>query len=271
MSDTHPLRLAAYLERIRYDGPLTPSLEVLRRLHRAQVSSIPFENLNLFLGRPILLDSASLVSKLIEQRRGGYCYELNGLFFLVLQHLGFTVTPLAARVFNGEQFLHKSHRLTLVEIDEERWIADVGFGGNGLVEPIPLQLEREFPQRLDTYRLLADPKLGFLFQHKLGDQWRNLYAFSLEEQYPPDYEAMNYYASTNPNSHFTHHTIATIVADDARIILNNAEFKIRRPDETITMHLADDAYREMLQHYFGIELLPGSRLQSPFSEFSLEL
>ncbi|SRR5579884_1899960 len=99
------LRLDAYLERIRYDGPLSPSIETLCRLHRAQVMNIPFENLDLFLGRSIQLDSASLMSKLVEGRRGGYCYELNGLFLMVLQRLGFSVTPLAGRVFSGDTLL----------------------------------------------------------------------------------------------------------------------------------------------------------------------
>src|SRR5579884_1232622 len=116
----NPFRLDAYLERIRYNGPLSLSADTLRRLHRAQVMSIPFENIDIFLGRPIQIDPTSLFTKLVEKRRGGYCYELNGLFLMALQHLGFTATPLAARVFNGETFSQKSHRLTLVEIDGTR-------------------------------------------------------------------------------------------------------------------------------------------------------
>ncbi|MBO0783273.1 MAG: arylamine N-acetyltransferase, partial [Ktedonobacteraceae bacterium] len=194
--------------------------------------------------------------------------ELNGLFFLVLQHLGFSVTPLAARVFHGEVFMPESHRLTLVEIAGERWIADVGFGGNGLIEAIPLALGREFPQYLDTYRFIADPQLGFVLQHQLGDQWRNLYAFSLQERSPADYERMNHDASTSPDSHFNHHTICTIATHEARIILLNDELKIRRPDETITTHVeGKDAYWETLQHYFGVVLPPEASLQSPYSSF----
>src|SRR6266700_1592257 len=142
MSDNQ-FRLDAYLERIRYNGPLSPSVETLSRLHHAQVMSIPFEDLNVFLGWPIQIDPTSLVTKLVEKRRGGYCYELNGLFLMVLQHLGFTVTPLAARVFHGETLSQKSHRLTLVEIEGMRWLADVGFGGNSLIETIPFELESE--------------------------------------------------------------------------------------------------------------------------------
>lgn len=268
MADS-PLRLHAYLERIGYDGPLTPSVETLRRLHRAQVMSIPFENINLFLGRPIKVDPASIVTKLVDEQRGGYCYELNGLFFLVLQHLGFTVTPLAARVFNGEAFMPPSHRLTMIDIEGERWIADVGFGGNGLIEAVPLELEREFPQYLDSYHYISDLQLGYVFQHKLAGHWRNLYAFTLEERHPADYERMNHFTSTSPESHFTQHTICAIATDEARIILYNDELKIRRPDETITTTIEGrDAYLETLQRYFGIVLPRNTRLQSPYSPFS---
>jgi N-hydroxyarylamine O-acetyltransferase len=271
MSDS-PFRLDAYLERIRYNGPLSPSAETLCSLHRAQVMSIPFENFNIFLGWPIQLDPTSLFTKLVEKQRGGYCYELNGLFLMALQHLGFTVTPLAARVFNGETWSQKSHRLTLVEIEGTLWLADVGFGGNSLIEAIPLELEREFPQRLDTYRLKADTKLGFILQHKLEDQWHNLYGFSLEEHYSADYRMMNYYSSTSPTSLFTQHVVCALPTDDARIILYDSVLKIRGLDETITTHLeGQGAYREALQRYFGIVLPPETRLQSPSSEFSILL
>jgi N-hydroxyarylamine O-acetyltransferase len=268
----NPLRLDAYLERIRYDGPLSPSVETLCRLHRAQVLSIPFENLDLFLGQPLQLDPASLASKLVDKQRGGYCHELNGLFLMVLQHLGFIVTPLAARVFRGETLLQKSHQLMLVEIEGKRWLADVGFGSNGLIEAIPLELESEFPQHLDTFRLKADMKLGFILQHKLGEQWRNLYAFSLEEYYPADYRMMNYYTSTSSDSPFTQHVICTLPTDDARIILYDFELKMRRLDGTITTQLeGKDIYRETLQRSFGIVLPAGTRLQSPSSLLSILL
>lgn len=162
----------------------------------------------------------------------------------------------------------ESHRLTLVEIAGERWIADVGFGGNGLLEAVPLEPEREFPQYLDTYRFVPDPELGFIFQHRLEGQWRHLYAFTLQERYPADYEAMNYHTSTSPESHFTHHTICTIATDEARIILFNDELKIRSPKKTITTQVeGKDAYWEALESYFGIVLPREAELQSPYSPF----
>lgn len=264
----HPFQLDTYLERIRYDGPLTPSVDTLCRLHWAQVMSIPFENLDLFLGRRPQLDPASLVRKLVDERRGGYCHELNGLFGLVLRHLGFSVTPLAARVFAGETPMQKSHQLMLVEVEGARWLADTGFGSNGLLSAIPLELEQAFPQHLETFRLQADPKLGFVFQHRLGDNWRNLYAFSLEEHYAADYQMMHYYTSTSPASLFTQHVVCTRPSEETRSILYDAEFKMRSRDETSTTSLEDnESYRETLQRCFGIDLPSGTRLHSPFSLF----
>lgn len=270
MSETL-FRLDAYLERVCDDGPLTRSRETLCRLHRAQATHIPFENLDIFLGRPLHLDPGSLVKKLIDERRGGYCHELNGLFLLLLRHLGFIVTPLAARVFANETPSQKSHQLMLVEVEGERWLADVGFGGNGLIEAIPLELEREFPQYRETYRLQSDPKLGFVLQHHLADHWRSLYAFSLEEYYPADYQMMHYYTSTSPNVLFTQHIICALPTSDARVLLYDYELKIRRQDRTSTTTLLQDgdAYRKALQEQFGIVLPSGSILQAPAAPFHL--
>jgi N-hydroxyarylamine O-acetyltransferase len=269
----HPFRLDAYLERIRYDGPLTISPETLCGLHWAQVMSIPFENLDMFLGRCPQLDPASLGRKLVDERRGGYCHELNGLFGLVLRSLGFSVTPLAARVFAGETPMQKSHQLMMVEINGTRWLADTGFGSNGLLSAIPLELEHAFPQHLETFRLLADPKLGFVLQHRLGDNWRNLYAFSLEAYYPADYQMMHFYTSTSPTSLFTQHVVCTLPTEETRLILYDAELKVRSRDETSTTCLdeGNDSYRETLQRSFGIDLPPGTRLHSPFSLFDRTL
>lgn len=122
----------AYLTRIGYEGSVNPSVETLRLLHRAHVLTVPFENLDIHLGRSISLDPSALFRKIVLSRRGGYCFELNGLFALLLEQLGFSVTRLAARVlYGGEGVRPRSHQLLLVQIGESRWIADVGFGGNG--------------------------------------------------------------------------------------------------------------------------------------------
>jgi N-hydroxyarylamine O-acetyltransferase len=255
----------AYLERIQYHGPLVCSEETLCQLHQAQARHIPFENLDIFLRRSIQLEPDRLITKLIDQKRGGYCYELNGLFLLVLQYLGFTVTPMAARVVlpNGS-LSQKSHQMAIVDLGGRQWLVDVGFGGNGLVEPIALEINKEWNQKIDTFRLQSDEKLGFVLQHQLKDEWRSLYAFTLEKHYPADYRMMNFFASRSPDSLFTRKRLCIIPTSESRIILNNHILKIRGiHDATVTQLSHDTAYRQALKQYFGIELSPEANLQSP--------
>src|SRR5262249_30740485 len=134
------LDLDAYLTRINQVGPLAPTQQVLERLHLAHTTHIPFENLNVLLGRPIRLDLDSLQAKLVRDRRGGYCFEQNTLFASVLEQIGFRVTRLAARVRLGaHRLLPRTHMLLRVDVDGQPWLADVGFGGAGLLQPILLK------------------------------------------------------------------------------------------------------------------------------------
>src|SRR6266550_822553 len=135
--------LAAYLRRIGYAGELSPSRATLDALHRAHATAIPFENLDILLGVPIRLDLASLQAKLVTARRGGYCFEQNTLFAAALEQFGFAVTRLAARVrLNAVAVNPRTHMLLRVDVAGTSWIADVGFGGAGLLWPIPLVAER---------------------------------------------------------------------------------------------------------------------------------
>src|SRR6516225_6929382 len=155
-----PIDLAAYFERIAYAGDRMPSRATLDALHLAHATHIPFENLDVLLGRPIRLDLASLQAKLVCGRRGGYCFEQNLLFAAVLEHVGFGVTRLAARVrFGATRLLPRTHMLLAVDAGSEMFLADVGFGGEGLLGPVPLAPGCESRQHLWTYRLVAEGDL----------------------------------------------------------------------------------------------------------------
>lgn len=255
----NPFDLDAYFARIQYHGPTACSLETLRQMHRQQALTIPFENLNIHLGLPINLEAEQIVTKLVHERRGGYCYELNGLFELAIKHLGFTYTCLAARnAMSGPPYVQKSHKLLLVEIERQPWIADVGFSGIGLIEPVPLELGREFRQCNDILRFTAGPAHSYYLQRKVVDGWQSFYLFTLEEHYPADYRMMNYFNSTSPDSTFLKRRLVAISTVDARIMLTNFELKIRTTSETTTCQLADEhEYLEALRCYFGIELPAG--------------
>ena len=136
----------AYAARINYKGDFAPTLDTLRAVHLAHATHIPFENLDILLGRPIRLDIESITAKLIHGRRGGYCFEQNALFAAVLEAAGFGVKRLAARVRMGAAEVRpRSHMLLCVEAEGERWLADVGFGGEGLLLPVALNPDQVQP------------------------------------------------------------------------------------------------------------------------------
>ena len=194
---------SAYLARIGYVGSLTPAIETLRGLHRAHVMTVPFENLDIHLGRPISLDPADLFRKIVVDRRGGYCFELNGLFALLLEDLGFAVTRLAARVSSETEGVRpRSHQLLKVQLGEAAWIADVGFGGHGLLEPLRMADGQVEQQGADRFRLITQREGGYLLQSESEPVWTNLYSFALDPWLPIDYAFANYYHSHSPDSLF---------------------------------------------------------------------
>ena len=255
------MNLDAYLRRIEYVGALTPTREVLDALHLGHATHVHFENLDILLGRPIRLDLEHLEQKLVADGRGGYCFEQNTLFAEVLRRVGFPVTPLAARVrFRTRDVLPRTHMLLLVDVEGERRIADVGFGADGLFQSVPLVPGPETPQFAWTYRLVEE-SAGYVLQSKRQRQWTDLYAFTLEPQYPVDFEVANHYTSTFPGSRFVQTLIAQKMDRDARTILRNrnlfvdtgTDIQVRLLEgteilhtlaETFTLHLpADTRFR----------------------------
>lgn len=224
------LNLDAYLDRIGYQGPRAANLDVLRALHREHVKRVPFENLDVRLGRPIRLDLDSLQAKLVGGRRGGYCFEQNTLFAAVLRELGFRVTTLAARVrYMTTAMLPRTHMLLRVDLVEGPFIADVGFGGYGLTGPLRLLPGEEQSQHLDVFRFVEEGN-AFGLQVRQNGQYIPLYAFTLEEHFPVDYEMANHFTSTHPSSRFVQMLVAARCDDDARYGLRDREFSIRKGD-----------------------------------------
>ena len=194
--------LEAYLARIGYIGRLDQSLTTLQGLHLAHATSIPFENLDILLGREISLELDALESKLVAGRRGGYCFEHNTLFSAVLESLGFDVSRLAARVrFGSTAIRPRSHMLLSVNVDGQPWLVDVGFGGEGLLYPIPIRDSEESKQFGWTFRVQRDGDFH-VTQSLHADGWFDLYAFNQELQYPIDYVVANHFTATHPHSPF---------------------------------------------------------------------
>ena len=257
---TEELDLQAYLQRIGYDGGLDPTVETLTALHRAHVLSIPFENLDILLGRPIRLDLASLQAKLVRDRRGGYCFEQNALFAAVLEHLAFDVTGLAARVTMGEErTTPRTHMILAVDIAGTRWLADVGFGGDTLLDPISFESSEPVHQGAWAFRLGVDGDARILWGLR-PDGWLDLYSFTLEPQLPVDYEVANHYTSTWPRSPFVTKIIAQRSGLDERWMLIDDELRVERPDGTERRTLASETERlAILDERFGLAFPDGTR------------
>jgi N-hydroxyarylamine O-acetyltransferase len=215
--------LNAYFQRIGYSGECTPTLKTLQSIHQHHAEAIAFENLNPFLKQPVLLDATSLQQKLIYEGRGGYCFEQNLLFRSVLSAVGFQVTNLAARVlWNLKEgtITPRTHMLLQVDIDGEKYIADVGFGGLTLSAPLSLTADIEQSTPHEPFRLIVVDH-SYIMQAYIGQEWKSLYRFDLQEQQLPDYEVSNWYVSTHPNSLFVNTLIAARPDTDCRYALRN--------------------------------------------------
>ncbi|MDO8423035.1 MAG: arylamine N-acetyltransferase [Parvibaculum sp.] len=269
------LDLDAYFKRIGYSGSRTPTLETLRALHFSHALAVPFENLTVLGGDPVLLDMASVQAKIVGKNRGGYCFEVNGLFAAVLRALGFSVTTLIGRVrwkAPEETETNRSHMMSLVDLPEGRFLADIGFGGITMTGPVPFVTDEVLETPHEPRRFLArdvQGSAGFELQALLGDTWAPVYRFTLEPNGPVDYEQANWHTSTHPASIFKQFLIVGRPTATARKTIFNTSLTIRGLDgkaetrelgsvdeiaaalaEHFDLHLSEDEKARMLAPYF---------------------
>ncbi|HEY7514277.1 MAG TPA: arylamine N-acetyltransferase [Vicinamibacteria bacterium] len=256
--------LASYLARIGYRGRLEPDVRTLVALHAAHVTAVPFENLDILLGRRISLELGTLQAKIVEGRRGGYCFEQNTLFQAMLERLGFRVTPLAARVRAGmAEIRPRTHMLLRVELDEGAWLADVGFGGDGLVHPLSFAPGAEVRTAGLVHRLRREGDLWVLTADRDGER-SDLYAFTLEAQHAVDYEMANHYTSTWPDSKFVQTLTAQRSWPEGRAILRNRDLTVREAGSVRTETIRDPEHLlRVLEREFGLSFPPGTRFTRP--------
>jgi N-hydroxyarylamine O-acetyltransferase len=258
-----PFDIGAYLQRIGYRGEVQPSLAVLDALHLAHVGRIPFENLDIQLGRPIRIDVSSVMAKLVHDGRGGYCFEQNTLLAAALRHIGFQVTTLLARVrIHKQRPVPRSHMVLKVDLSEGSYLADVGFGTGGLLQPIPLGGGVEVRQCGWLLRVVEEPGLWVL-QGEGESGWQDLYAFTLEPQLPVDFEAANWYTSTHPDSRFVQTLTAQRSTPEARYLVRNREFVVSKPGQSTTRTIRDDdELLRVLAEVFDLHFPPGTRFRA---------
>jgi N-hydroxyarylamine O-acetyltransferase len=263
---TRPIDLDAYFERIAYAGSRTADASTLAAIHCQHPRAIPFENLNPLLRWPVRLDPASLQQKLVRDRRGGYCYEHNLLLSHVLRQLGFSARCLTARVLLNVPdgtVRPRTHMLLLVELENDRYVADVGFGGLTLTAPLRLlpQIEQSTPH--EPFRLI-ESAVGFVMQAKVGDDWRSLYEFDLQEQLLEDYELVSWYLCHNPTSHFTTGLVAARPDRDRRYALRGNELAVHYLNGGTERRLlaTSEELRTVLEEEIRVTLPEGAELQA---------
>ena len=261
-----PLDLEAYFARIGFEGSAAPTLDTLRELHRLHAQEIPFENLAPFLGEPVRLDRASLQAKLVERRRGGWCFEQNLLFAHVLEAIGFPVRRLAARVrwnVPSGVVTARSHMLMQVIAAGEPHIADVGFGGQSLTGPLRLEPLIEQPTPHETYRLVPEGE-GFVLESRIAEGWSALYAFDLHEQQQADYEVSNWYLANHPQSQFVTGIVAARAAPGERHALRNVRYAIHHRDGRTQRRVIGsvEEFRKILSEDLRIPLPDDPRLDA---------
>lgn len=274
------LDLTAYFERIGYrgadgasqDGYPAPTLDTLRAIHRGHTRTIAFENLSSFFHRPVSLGLGDLQQKLIYDQRGGYCFEQNLLLRSVLVALGFRVTNLAARVrWNLPEgtITPRSHMLLKVDIDDLPYIADVGFGGLTVTEPLALVPEVSQPTSHEPYRLTVAGQT-YCLEAQLNQLWKPLYCFDLQEQQRCDYEVSNWHVSTHPQSLFVNALIAARPGDGCRYSLLNNQLTTRYLDGRSEKRLLTTAtdLHDALSDRFGLRVPATLDLQQALERFA---
>lgn len=250
--------VAAYLRRIGYRGALDTTPQTLRALHYAHLLAVPFENLDVVSGRTIALDEERLVHKIVDEGRGGFCYELNGAFACLLRALGFRVTLLSGRVPDhnhapGPEFDHLALR---VDCDGTVWLADVGFG-ECFLYPLPLRDGHEEAQHGIRYRLGTEGDEWQLTAKPSDGDWHLLYQFTVIPRVLDDFAAMCDYHQTSPASPFTNRRLCSRATPDGRVTLSDSRLIVTDGAERHETVIADDEHWSLtLETYFGIRWLP---------------
>jgi len=263
------LDIDAYLERIGYSGPRSATLATLRALQERHPRAIPFENIDTLAGLPVLLDPDSLQRKLVQARRGGYCFEQNLLFKHALAALGFEAAALSARVVwerPAGELRARTHMVLLVALPGGPYLCDVGFGGLTPTAPLELTPDVEQATPHETFRVVRlGPELGV--EARVRGEWKRLYRFDLQEQLEVDIELLNHYVVSHAESPMIGRLVAARVAPDRRFGLLNSVLNVHQLNGTHEQRGIRSVaeLRGVLVETFGIEVPAAQQVDAAFA------
>jgi len=249
------LPIAPYLARIGCAGPVRPTAETLRALQSLHNESVPYENLDIMHGVPLSLEIPTLYDKVVTRCRGGYCFELNGLFAWLLRRVGYGVTEHFARYLRDEPALPmRRHRVLLVEAEGETYLCDVGIGSFVPTFPLRFEMYLEQPQRRDVYRIVPDETLAYVLEEKRHGEWLPLFSFTQEKQFGAmDFLTTSWYCESHPDSYFRKANMVSMRTPTGRKTLDGRTFKLFDGDGVSVIEAGDDReLRSLLKQYFGI-------------------
>ena len=250
--------IKAYLERIGLSEDFVPkvSYDALCEIHLRHVLSVPYENLDIINKKPLSLDAEDVFKKVVEKKRGGYCFELNALITVLLKELGFEVESYLARFLRGaDEIPFGRHRVAGVKLDGNIYICDVGMGQSA--PRIPLKLvEGEIQEQFgECYRYMTDERLGWVLYDLHNGEWRRLYSFTLQNQFEIDFVPPSFHCEKHSDSIFNKTPMVALKTADGRITVNDREYKEFCGNELLLMesNMSDERLTEILKEKFGLE------------------
>lgn len=218
--------LQKYFDRIGFNGDAKADIATVSGMMRCQLFSVPFENIDVQAGKVISLDPEEIVDKIIARKRGGYCFEVNGLFAMALGALGVPYQLVAARPMMYPVRKPRTHMAIVVQADGREWLCDLGFGSYGIRAPMPLDfLDTEIKQDFDTFMLSKANHREYLLQARVEGKWADQYAFDLSPQEWIDFAPANYLSSTHPDSIFVQKLVVVLHNHRGRISLTGDTLK----------------------------------------------
>lgn len=252
----NPEKVQAYLQRIGFTGMPIHNFETLHRLQRLHLQTVPYENLDIMRNIPLSLEPDDLFEKVVIRRRGGYCFELNGLFAWLLRTLGFSVTEYMSRFLRDETTIPmRRHRVLRVSLNETDYILDVGVGSMVPRKPLPLTTGVVSEQGRERYKFEHEPFFGYVLYEWRHEEWSRVYSFTEEEQLNIDYVMPSFYCEKHPDSYFRSMDMVHIFTENGRKTVAGRELRLFSPSGVEIIHpVTEDAYQELLYIHFGIKL-----------------